>query len=74
MVLFVCLLIDRNDMPEKDVLKRLANARAEIEAAQTEPLFDVIIVNDDLDRAYREVSEFVRSEVEAVSRASRTQS
>ena len=39
--------------------KRLETARTEIAAAQSEPLFDATVVNNDLDTAYAELRAFI---------------
>lgn len=44
---------------EDAVLKRLAQARKEMEFAKTPGVHDKIVVNDDLDKAYAEVKEWV---------------
>ncbi|KAK2607550.1 hypothetical protein N8I77_006214 [Diaporthe amygdali] len=44
---------------EEDVQKRLAQARAEIEFAVTPGFHDIIITNDDLERAFQELDDFV---------------
>ena len=54
-------LRSRNTDSEEAVLKRLATARKELEYATT-GAHDKIIVNDNLDRAYEELEEFVLSE------------
>ncbi|PKY09075.1 guanylate kinase [Aspergillus campestris IBT 28561] len=43
---------------EEDIRKRLAQARRELEYAE-QGVHDRVIVNDDLDRAYKELEEFV---------------
>lgn len=49
----------RGTEKDEDVQKRLEQAKAEIEYADTEGVHDKIIVNDDLDRAFKELEEFV---------------
>jgi guanylate kinase len=44
---------------EDAVTKRLAQARNELEYAKTPGVHDITIVNDDLDRAYKELEDFV---------------
>jgi guanylate kinase len=44
---------------EEDIQKRLAQARAELEFADTPGVHDIIIVNNDLDKAYQELDTFV---------------
>jgi len=43
---------------EEDILKRLRQAEAELEYAKVEGVHDKIVVNDDLERAYKEVEKF----------------
>lgn len=43
---------------EEAILERLAQAKKEMEYAQTEGAHDKIVVNDDLEKAYQEVKEF----------------
>ncbi|KAI1496166.1 guanylate kinase [Biscogniauxia marginata] len=49
----------RGTESEEAVAKRLARARDELEYADTPGVHDIIIVNDDLDAAYRQLEEFV---------------
>jgi len=49
----------RGTEKDEDVQKRLEQAKAEIEYADIEGVHDKIIVNDDLDRAFKELEEFV---------------
>mmetsp|Transcript_32769 Transcript_32769/g.74860 ORF Transcript_32769/g.74860 Transcript_32769/m.74860 type:complete len:601 (-) Transcript_32769:148-1950(-) len=44
----------RGTETEETLAVRVGNAKAEMEAAQEEGLFDVTIINDDVDRAYEE--------------------
>ena len=55
---------------EEAILKRLGNARGEIMAAKEPGLFDVSLVNDNLDRCYGDFSRVLAAEV-ARCRASR---
>jgi len=55
-------LRSRNTDSEEAILKRLATAEKELEFAKTEGTHDRIIVNDDLERAYEELEEFVMAE------------
>ena len=54
-------LRSRNTDSEEAVLKRLATAEKELEYANT-GVHDKIIVNDNLDKAYDELEEFVLAE------------
>ncbi|KAI1491955.1 guanylate kinase [Biscogniauxia mediterranea] len=49
----------RGTESEEAVAKRLAQARLELEYADTPGVHDIIIVNDDIDAAYRQLEEFV---------------
>lgn len=57
----------RGTEKEESIGKRLAQARLELEYAQTQGVHDIIIVNDDLEKAYRELENFIyhspRSEI-----------
>ncbi|KAE8153107.1 P-loop containing nucleoside triphosphate hydrolase protein [Aspergillus avenaceus] len=44
---------------DEDIQRRLAQAKAELEYAEVQGSYDKIIVNGDLDSAYRELEEFV---------------
>lgn len=52
-------LRSRGTEAEDEVLSRLARARDEIEFAETRGVYGKIIVNDDLERAYEELEDFV---------------
>ncbi|MDE2237592.1 MAG: hypothetical protein KGK30_06855, partial [Elusimicrobia bacterium] len=45
--------------PDDDVAKRLADSRQELEAAKS---YDYLVVNDDLDRAVREIDCIITAE------------
>jgi guanylate kinase len=47
---------------EADIVKRLEQAKVEMEYAKTPGVHDVVVVNDDLDKAYDEVEEFILKE------------
>ena len=49
----------RGTEDEDSVRMRLARARAELEYAETAGVHDKVIVNDDLERAFRELEGFV---------------
>ncbi|KAJ5591606.1 Guanylate kinase [Penicillium hispanicum] len=49
----------RGSEKDEDVQKRLAQAKNEIEYSDTPGVHDKIIVNDDLQKAYQELEEFV---------------
>ncbi|KAI1392024.1 guanylate kinase [Hypoxylon trugodes] len=52
-------LRSRGTEREEDVLKRLVRAKVELKYANTLDIFDIIVVNDDLEWAYRELEEYV---------------
>ncbi|KAF2673712.1 guanylate kinase [Microthyrium microscopicum] len=47
---------------EEDIQKRLKQAKTEMEYAETEGVHDKKVVNDDLEKAYKEVEEFCLAE------------
>lgn len=49
----------RGTEKEESIQKRLAQARKELEYSKTPGIHDVIIVNDDLEKAYKELEDFV---------------
>jgi guanylate kinase len=49
----------RGTEKEEDIQKKLAQAKAEVEYANTQGVHDKIIVNDDLEKAFKELEEFV---------------
>lgn len=52
-------LRSRSTEKEEDIQKRLAQAKVELEYADTPGVHDAIIVNDDLEKAYQELEEFI---------------
>ncbi|XP_050316229.1 uncharacterized protein LOC126750537 isoform X2 [Anthonomus grandis grandis] len=59
-------LVKRKTENEESLQRRLAKAREEVNFGLTSKYFDKIIVNDDLDKAYRELKEFVEDKVLAL--------
>ncbi|CEJ79944.1 Putative Guanylate kinase [[Torrubiella] hemipterigena] len=55
----------RGTEQEASIQKRLAQAKNELEYSQTPGVHDVILVNDDLDKAYNEFEKFVYKPVDA---------
>jgi guanylate kinase len=49
----------RGTEKEESIQKRLAQAKNELEYSKTPGVHDLIIVNDDLEKAYTELEEFV---------------
>lgn len=54
----------RGSEKEEDIQRRLSQARLELEYADTPGSFDKIIVNDDLETAYKELEEFIYKPIE----------
>ena len=52
-------LRSRGTESEERIAERLARARSEVAFADTPGVYDRVIVNDDLRRAYEELEEFV---------------
>lgn len=52
-------LRSRGTEDEDAVTKRLAQAKNELEYADTPGVHDIIIVNDDLETAYKELEDYV---------------
>ncbi|KAH8742272.1 guanylate kinase [Diaporthe sp. PMI_573] len=52
-------LRSRGTENEEQIQKRLAQARVELEFADTPGVHDLVIVNDDLDKAFRELEAFI---------------
>jgi guanylate kinase len=53
----------RGDTSEESIQKRLAQAKNEIEYCKTEGKGDKVIINDDLDRTFRELDEWVMKDL-----------
>ncbi|EXJ58552.1 guanylate kinase [Cladophialophora yegresii CBS 114405] len=53
----------RGDTDEASVQKRLAQAKNEIEYCKSEGKNDKVIINDDLDRTFRELDEWVMKDI-----------
>ncbi|KAM0546470.1 hypothetical protein ACHAPJ_010828 [Fusarium lateritium] len=54
----------RGTEDEESIKERLAQAKVELEYAETAGAFDVIIVNDDIEEAYKQLEAFVRGVIE----------
>ena len=52
-------LRERGTEKDEDIQKRLVQAKAELEYADTQSVHDKIIVNDDFDKAFKELDELV---------------
>jgi len=57
-------LKDRATDSEETIAKRVANAAAEIQAAGEPGLFDVVIVNDDIEQAHHDLVDCLKEELE----------
>nr|XP_010344145.1 guanylate kinase isoform X3 [Saimiri boliviensis boliviensis] len=56
-------LRQRNTETEESLEKRLAAARADMESSKEPGLFDVVIINDSLEQAYKELKEALSEEI-----------
>jgi len=63
-------LRQRNTETEESLAKRLAAARADLESSKEQGLFDLVIVNDNLDVAYRALEEALAEEIKKAQRTS----
>ncbi|ERF76061.1 hypothetical protein EPUS_01394 [Endocarpon pusillum Z07020] len=61
-------LRNRGTETEESIRKRVAQAEKELEFARTEGSHDKVVVNDDLDRAYAEMEEWIMGGDEALRR------
>eukprot|EP00177_Eucheuma_denticulatum_P008559 GFKZ01015584.1.p1 GENE.GFKZ01015584.1~~GFKZ01015584.1.p1 ORF type:complete len:199 (+),score=54.38 GFKZ01015584.1:360-956(+) len=59
----------RGTEKEEMVVMRLANAKREMEAMEEVGLFDKVVVNDELNRAYEEIKDILKEDIEAAERA-----
>ncbi|XP_054644786.1 guanylate kinase 1b isoform X2 [Dunckerocampus dactyliophorus] len=59
-------LRDRQTESEESLQKRLEAARVDMELSKEPGVFDVIIINDDLERAYEELKEILNDEIQKV--------
>ncbi|XP_066847462.1 guanylate kinase isoform X3 [Anser cygnoides] len=57
-------LRDRQTETEESLLKRLSAARVDLELSKEPGLFDLVIVNDDLEKAYSELKEVLLKEIQ----------
>ncbi|XP_035410290.1 guanylate kinase isoform X1 [Cygnus atratus] len=57
-------LRDRRTETEESLLKRLSAARVDLELSKEPGLFDLVIVNDDLEKAYSELKEVLLKEIQ----------
>ncbi|XP_061635166.1 guanylate kinase 1b isoform X1 [Phyllopteryx taeniolatus] len=59
-------LRDRQTESEDSLQKRLEAARIDMELSKEPGVFDVVIINDDLERAYEELKEILSDEIQKV--------
>ncbi|OXB75209.1 UNVERIFIED_CONTAM: hypothetical protein H355_002742 [Colinus virginianus] len=57
-------LRDRQTETEESLRKRLTAARVDLELSKEPGLFDMVIVNDDLEKAYSELKELLLTEIQ----------
>jgi guanylate kinase len=62
----------RGTEKEESIQKRLLQAKNEIEFSRTDGVHDLIIVNDDLDKAYGELESLIFKKTQAQSVNDRT--
>ncbi|AWP10926.1 putative guanylate kinase-like [Scophthalmus maximus] len=62
-------LRDRQTETEESLLKRLEAARIDMEHSKEPGVFDVVIINDDLERAYEELKDILNEEIQKVQEA-----
>ncbi|KAJ7419266.1 Guanylate kinase [Willisornis vidua] len=60
-------LRDRKTETEESLLKRLTAARVDLELSKEPGLFDLVIINDDLEKAYSELKEALLEDREVTS-------
>uniref|UniRef100_A0A3Q2QD79 Guanylate kinase 1b n=1 Tax=Fundulus heteroclitus TaxID=8078 RepID=A0A3Q2QD79_FUNHE len=62
-------LRDRQTETEESLQKRLEAARIDMELSKEAGVFDIVIVNDDLEKAYEELKEILNEEIKKVQEA-----
>ncbi|XP_044055745.1 guanylate kinase 1b isoform X2 [Siniperca chuatsi] len=62
-------LRDRQTETEESLQKRLEAARIDMELSKEPGVFDVVIINDDLERAYEELKDILNEEIQKVQEA-----
>ncbi|XP_040895750.1 guanylate kinase 1b [Toxotes jaculatrix] len=62
-------LRDRQTETEESLQKRLEAARIDMELSNEPGVFDVVIINDDLEKAYEELKEILNEEIKKVQEA-----
>ncbi|KAF7202316.1 guanylate kinase 1b isoform X4 [Nothobranchius furzeri] len=62
-------LRDRQTETEESLQKRLEAARIDMELSKEPGVFDVVIINDDLEKAYKELKDILNDEIQKVQEA-----
>ncbi|XP_071399751.1 guanylate kinase 1b [Centroberyx affinis] len=62
-------LRDRQTETEESLQKRLEAARIDMELSKEPGVFDIVIINDDLDKAYKELKDILNDEIKKVQEA-----
>uniref|UniRef100_A0A672JPC8 Guanylate kinase n=1 Tax=Salarias fasciatus TaxID=181472 RepID=A0A672JPC8_SALFA len=62
-------LRDRQTESEESLQKRLEAARIDMELSKEPGVFDIVIINDDLERAYEELKDILNEEIQKVQEA-----
>ncbi|KAM6921014.1 guanylate kinase 1b isoform 2-T2 [Xenentodon cancila] len=62
-------LRDRQTENEESLQKRLEAARIDMELSKEPGVFDIVIINDDLEKAYEELKEILNEEIQKVQEA-----
>ncbi|XP_049911462.1 guanylate kinase 1b isoform X2 [Epinephelus moara] len=62
-------LRDRQTETEESLQKRLEAARIDMELSKEPGVFDVVIINDDLERAYEELKDILNDEIQKIQEA-----
>ncbi|XP_033478169.1 guanylate kinase 1b isoform X2 [Epinephelus lanceolatus] len=62
-------LRDRQTETEESLQKRLEAARIDMELSKEPGMFDVVIINDDLEKAYEELKDILNDEIQKIQEA-----
>ncbi|XP_075779069.1 guanylate kinase isoform X2 [Pelodiscus sinensis] len=65
-------LRDRQTESEESLLKRLNAARIDMELSNEPGLFDLIIINNDLEKAYSELKEILAEEIQKIQESKKS--
>lgn len=66
-------MLGRGTETEESLKRRLDTAKEEMVYGEQESNFDRVIINDDLDRAYQELREFIQPTIEEMKKANKSQ-